>query len=421
MANDAYTHMKEAWGCDDNPFPQDGIRSEGSNQPVSDRVFETESREMAHKFIRGGLSGSLRMGFLWSQGPRGIDTGFGKTTLQQRMVSHINEDFGERILKDVGVSAPPKIAAVYTSLQNLNGIGLFPVLFQAAAKLAAPEPNGGRPVLDRARDLIAEKIGDSDPNAIKREIMRTRLTIAPTGSPLREELMQAFLTGDLGLGAEIIMVKDASRVRNGVHYLDFAVTVLAAAGIARLFVMIDQLEDLVGNRSVSAAKRSREVARIRDLLEVAPFGQHVSFTFTFHHSAASVLKDFWVQNRLPPFEVNDANQAAIVVLRGLQDSEQVTEILRVYLDDVRDTARQDILPFQPNVAPVLLDTSGGRVGILLQQAHELFNAAAQINLPSIDGDFARRFLAGQVSDRMRETGDSEPALPGGDVADMLLR
>src|SRR6202030_273169 len=102
------------------------------------------------------------------------------------------------------------------------------------------------------------------------------------------------------------------RIRNGLAYFDFAFTVAAAAGIPDVFVFVDQLEDLATNQTVTRAKRSREIGRLRDVIaEMEPFAGHVHFVFTFHVRAAEVLLDMWVQNRLPSFDPEDrANEGS---------------------------------------------------------------------------------------------------------------
>ena len=127
-----------------------------------------------------------------------------------------------------------------------------------------------------------------------------------------------------------------ARLRNGLHYLDFALAALAAAGVNHLYMMIDQLEDLATTRTITAAKRSREIGRIRDMLKGPPYANRVHFIFTFHHRAAQVLERFWVENRLPPFETSPSNVASVVVLRGLKDDTQVSDLLRVYLEEQRE-------------------------------------------------------------------------------------
>ena len=98
--------------------------------------------------------------------------------------------------------------------------------------------------------------------------------------------------------------------------MNFALIALGAAGVTKVFFMIDQLEDLATNKALAASKRRREIGRIRDLLETQPYASMLHQTFTFHATAAMALDSYWEQNRLPSFEDNPANQAAVTVLRG---------------------------------------------------------------------------------------------------------
>src|SRR5207244_8811672 len=201
--------------------------------------------------------------------------------------------------------------------------------------------------------------------------------------PLRSELVESFANGgSRHLKAELATVSPTARLRNGLQYLDFALAVLAAAGIDHLFLMIDQLEDLATNRSITAPKRSREIGRIRDLLESIPYATRLHMIFTFHNRAAQVLDRFWEENRLPSFEVSPSNTSAVVVLGGIKDAEQAKELLRVYLEAARtEPVEDDLLPFESGAVDVLREVSDGRPSVLLDQAHELLNAAAEQALP----------------------------------------
>ena len=57
--------------------------------------------------------------------------------------------------------------------------------------------------------------------------------------------------------------------------------VLAAAEVDHLYLFVDQLEDLAINKSITSAKRSREIGRIRDLLESEPYASRAHWIFTF--------------------------------------------------------------------------------------------------------------------------------------------
>jgi hypothetical protein len=318
----------------------------------------------------------------------------------QEMVKEINLDLGGATLEKAGAkkTAQPPIAAAFSNLNNLNATGLYPVLFNAVVDLSTPADAETEAVFDKARARIVAELGDEDATGIADRIRDAWADIGGTSGPLRNELVEAFASGgSKRLKAELSAVSPTARLRNGLQYLDFALAVLAAAGIDHLFLMIDQLEDLATNRSVTSPKRSREISRIRDLLESAPYATRLHMIFTFHNRAAQVLDRFWEENRLPPFEVAPSNTAAIVVLGGLKDTEQAKELVRVYLEDARaEPVDDDLLPFEAGAIEVLREVSDGRPGILLSRAYELLNAAAEQALPTISASFARQYFDGHA-------------------------
>ena len=421
MTVDSIDHMEEAWGLDSNPFPLAAIRDQ--DQPYSPDVFDEESREFRRKFIRGSVLGNVNIGFLWSQGAH-ADTGFGKTTLMKEITKEINRNLGVETLTNAGVRQEKQkpVTAAYSNLNNLDASGLYPVLFNAVIALARPSEEGVDAVFDQAKARIVEDLGTDDPSIITGHLRDTWLHICGTGAPLRPELVYAFASGDARQVLKVLNeVSPTARLRNGLHYLDFALGALAAAGIDHLYLMIDQLEDLATTRSITSAKRSREIGRIRDMLEVDPYVNRVHFIFTFHNRAAQVLERYWEENRLPPFEISPSNTASVVVLRGLKDDSQARDLLRVYLEKHRaPEVNDDLMPFEPDAISVLRGVSEGRVGILLNRAHELLNFAAEHGHPRITGELAQQFFKGglDASDAL------EPATDGSDesedIDDLLL-
>jgi hypothetical protein len=420
MKTDVFEHMEEAWKIERNPFPAEAIRIQNADQPYSEGVFPDETNEFRKKLVRGGVRGGQAIGFLWSQGAR-ADTGFGKTTLMQEITAEINKDLGATTLEKAGAKkASRPIAAAFSNLNNLNAAGLYPVLFNAVLDLATVRHSNTESVFEIARNRIIEELGNDDADGIAERVQDAWTEIGGTGGPLRSELVEAFAEGTKKLKAELSSVSPTARLRNGLQYLDFALAVLAAASIDHLFLMIDQLEDLATNRSVTAPKRSREIGRIRDLLESAPYATRLHMIFTFHNRAAQVLDRYWEENRLPPFEISPSNTSSVVVLGGIKDTEQAKELLRVYLENVRTEQLDDeILPFETGAVEVLRDISDGRPGILLSRARELLNAAAEQALPKISGAFARQYFEGQGSsadeDDRADTSGSED-----DIDDLLL-
>jgi hypothetical protein len=418
---DPLIHMEEAWKLDSNPLPKEAIRVLGQHdQPYSPDVFPDEAQEFRQKFARSMLLGSTKVGFLWSQGVN-HDTGFGKTTLMQAIRNEINVDLGLSTLEKSGLKADRirPIAAALTNLNTLQATGLYPVLFYAAVDLAASNGADGLSVMDLARKKITERIGADDPSEITENVRKAWLKIAPGGTPLRPELIEAFSVGGAsGVSRVLQQVSEATRLRGGLQYLDFVLAVLAAANIQRLILMVDQLEDLATNRAISSAKRSKEIGRIRDLLEQPPYATFVRLVFTFHNRAAGVLERFWEDNRLPRFEVTPDNMAAMVVLRGLHDDEKAAKLLGVYLQDSRtEEVEDEILPFDMDAVRVLRAVAEDRPGHFLGYSSRLLDYAALENAPRITGELARGFLKGEA-----DTADirSEMDVADDDVDDVLL-
>ena len=419
MAVDALDHMEEAWNLVGNPFPAEAVHAQDS--PYSPTVFDAEAQEFRRKLIRGSVSGNVNIGFLWSQGAQ-ADTGFGKTTLMREITKEINHDLGVDTLTKARIRTDRQvpIAAAYSNLNNLNASGLYPVLFNAVIDLTRTVPEG-TPVLDQAKARIVQDVGTDDPNHLYRCVTDTWLNICGTAPPLRPEMVRAFAdAGSQGLRAALGTVSATARLRSGLHYLDFALAALAAAGVHHLYLMIDQLEDLATTRTITAAKRSREIGRIRDMLEGPPYANRVHFVFTFHNSAARVLERFWEANRLPPFEIAPSNVASVVVLRGLRDDSQVSDLLRVYLEEQREgQIGDDLLPFDAGAITVLREVADGRVGILLNRAREILDYAAERGAPRITGEFAARFFAGAETSDL-EPGYEDSGSQDSDIDDLLL-
>jgi len=393
--------MAEAWGIDGNPFPSEAIHQ--GDEPFNPAVFPEENEQFFKRLVYGAMMDRRGFSFLWSKGANGEDTGFGKTTQMRYGARQINHDFGQTVLADAGMKkdriSKNLAVAAYTSLNTLSAVGIYPALFAATEYLADPKNGvGGRSVFGLLRDKILEINGleDDDEHGVRTAVLKARRTLGPTLAPLNEQLLAAFSSSDEDAIAESLAeVKDTTRVRSGLAYFDFAFTVAAAAGVPHFFVFVDQLEDLATTQTVTKAKRSREVGRLRDIIaETAPFVGRVRFLFTFHIRASYALSEMWSLNRLPSYDPEDAaNETSIVVLRGIQNVDQARELLVTYLNTRRAEGEEDDLsPFKENVLPVLMAKSGGRPGVFLQDAYKLFDRAAEQGLPTIDKQFAESFL-----------------------------
>ncbi len=415
MSTSPYQHMEETWGLEQNPFPHSAI-SGGWRDPYSSEVFPGEEAEFFAKTVRGALQGNRQIGFLWSRGPGG-DTGYGKTALMRESVRKINTDFGQQVEAATGMRDERivPIAAGFSAVNTMNRTGLYPVLFNAVVGMAQ---DANAPLL-RARDRICAEIGDDSPAKILAKLSETRLAIAPTSSALRPDMLDVFANAPDEVPGFLGRVSEASQIRSGLQYLDFAIVALAAAGVRKIFLMIDQLEDLATNRSLSAARRKREIGRIRDLMETEPYASRLHMTFTFHDTAGRLLAGVWEENRLPIYEATPSNQAAVVVLHGMQDDDQVEALLCAWLDAQRiDTSTPGgLVPFERDALTVLRSVSEGRPGILLNRANELFQAGAEVQKGMIDGKFAREYFEGMgLNTSSPVIAEDEPV---SDVVDLL--
>ena len=111
----------------------------------------------------------------------------------------------------------------------------------------------------------------------------------------------------------------------------------------------------------------------------------------------------------------------MVVLRGLKDDTQVSDLLGVYLEERREgKVEDDLLPFDAGAIRVLRDVSDGRVGILLSRARELFDFAAQQGAPRITGEMASKFFAGAAASDLKPGGDDDSRPQESDIDDLLL-
>jgi hypothetical protein len=422
LAVDPFSHMEEAWKLESNPFPAEAIRNLGTkSQPYSDEVFPQETQDFRRKFVRGMLLGSASIGFLWSEGQRN-DTGYGKTTLMQAVRNEVNSDMGATTLQKAGMKAERvrPIAAALANLNTLQATGLYPVLFQATVDLTLAPEGGQKAVFEAARERICSEIDNDDPAQIALEVQEAWLGIAPGGGPLRPDLVAAFAQGGAtATRIALSAVSDAMRLRAGIQFLDFSLAVLAAARVEALILMIDQLEDLATNKAIPSSKRSKEIGRIRDLLELPPYADRLKLVFTFHNRAAQVLERFWESNRLPRFENIPENASAVVALRGLPDDESAAKLLAVYLESARlEPIADELLPFEIEAVAALRQAAESRPGILLALAHKLIDHAANQGLPVISGDTARKFLSGDIDLPERDLSDFD--VDDQNVDDILL-
>jgi hypothetical protein len=402
-------HRMTAWGLKRNPLPTEAIGRDGF--PFSEEAFEDELNDFADKIVAAGLSPRRGLSFLYSHHPMGgEDTGFGKTVTMLQMRTDINEDLGESVLGEL-VDDEDRVAigAAYASFNTKERTAYYQVLVEATHDAATA---GDVPLLQRARERIVASHGGSRAE-IERALRDSQIELNVS---LRETTIRAFLDeGAAGVAADIATSSETIKQRSGLQWLHFLLVVLHAAEIHRLFLFVDQLEDLATNKAQSRAKRFREIGRIRDLLEDEPTRSMMHTTFTMHDTAAYELEEFWVSHRLPSYELRRANMGQIVLMQGLSDDLSAAKVLAAWLSTERDESftGPDHSPFQISAVRALREAAEARVGPFLVAACKVLDAAEAERLDEIDDGFVVEIL-GEEGPRDRDHDDEPPAIEADD-------
>jgi hypothetical protein len=401
--NDPLKHAREAWGQERNPYPAAAIAGENStDQPYDAQVLEKDREQFIEKLIvKAAVAPGREFGYLWSLGRRN-DTGYGKTRLMLETRKELNADLGEQIVKEYGAPKGTKLGAVWASMKTTGVSGIYPLLFNTIVDAATAPAEDQPSLIQQCWHAIAQGAGldpeDSDalsPEVLKR-VQVTRRKLFRGYPELRDDITEALSSCDLDNVVEKLEgVTQAGRTRNGLAYFEAFYTLVRAAGVDHLFVLVDQLEDLATAKNIPRSTRQREVGRFRDIFaETAGFRGNCHAIFTFHRRAAIALADFWVAERInPPFEPkHPIGRNACVVLSGLTSTRQVERLLTTYGDAVRQKPQGTAEPFDPSTFQLLLDRSEGRIGQLLPEACALWDRAAEAQLPSITADFVQENL-----------------------------
>jgi hypothetical protein len=400
---DPLKHAKETWGQERNPYPAAAIAGENcTDQPYDAQVLEKDREQFIEKLIvKAAVAPGREFGYLWSLGRRN-DTGYGKTRLMLETRNELNADLGEQIGKEFGLAKGTKLAAVWASMKTTGVSGIYPLLFNAIVDATTATTTDQPSLIQLCWQAIAQeaKIDPEDVDILSAEVRQrvhaTRRKLFRGYPELRDDITEALTSCDLDkVVEELEGVTQAGRTRNGLAYFEAFYTLVRAAGVEHLFVLIDQLEDLATAKNIPRSTRQREVGRFRDIFaETAGFRGHCHAIFTFHRRAALALEDFWLAERInPPFEPkHPIGRNACVVLSGLTSTKQVERLLATYADAVRQKPTGSAEPFEPSTFQLLLDRSEGRIGQLLPEACALWDRAAEEQLPSISVKFVQESL-----------------------------
>jgi hypothetical protein len=381
-------HRQRVFYLKRNPFPTEAIGND--ENPYSDDAFADEIEQIVDRVIVAGLSPRRQISFVYSHNQLGgEDTGFGKTVTMLKMRTAINEDLGMSILEGlVEEDEIFPIGAAYASFNTHQRTGYYPVLADAVEDAATA---GEKPLLEQVHERIADKHGDS-PDDIWEAIRGSQVAL---GVSLRPATLAAFCEdGAGGIAADITGTSPATMLRSGNQWLQFLLVAMHAAEISRLYLFIDQLEDLAMSKSQTRARRYREIGRIRDLLEDEPSRSMLHTTFTMHDTAADELEDFWIPHRLPSYHLRRANMGQIVLFEGLRDDHAAAEVIAAWMAPERTNgfSGDPHHPFELSAVRALRERSEGRVGQLLVDAAKVIDVAEIDRVATIDGDYVRELF-----------------------------
>lgn len=393
--------MKTKWRLTSNPFPPSGIVRHGGKDPkengllYDERVNQEKFTEAIEKFVLGATFSGLRFGFLWSRGVGGSDMearGFGKSALMQHLCGSLNQDFGRAAYLASGLDeedaneAP--ICGLLASFDTTQIRSLAAAMFDAAEYAVRFRTSDNEPTLaTRLRDRLVAIAGDDDPAILGRLVMdEYRGLRGRTLGPPDDRLIGALCDPDPRVAADYLgMVKPATRQRNGANYLATFLLFAASAGIERVLLCCDQLEDLASPRTAKA-KRELETERFRDVvLETLPMADMLAVVVTMHPRAALAIAQAWQLADLPSFEISSANEHQVVTLEPLHHRSEVDRLLEAYLNAARKDGgrRDDLSPMTAEAVDALFHRSNGRPRDILRKAHAIFERAAADNLDSI--------------------------------------
>ena len=127
-------------------------------------------------------------------------------------------------------------------------------------------------------------------------------------------------------------VTPQKRTRSGANFLATLLLFIKAAGIGKVMLFCDQLEDFASPQTPKKT-RSIEVERFRDfIVELLPMADMISVVVTMHPRALASIEEFWQLADLPSLRVDEANRHIVVVMPPLGTPDQAKRLLTAYLN-----------------------------------------------------------------------------------------
>ncbi|MEY9582713.1 hypothetical protein [Sinorhizobium fredii] len=398
----AVVWIRNQWGFERNPFPAEAIAVlGGSDDRENGRLFRPEVQieqfdEAIGKFVLGAIYNGQRFGALWSHSTI-LDPdsrGYGKSVLLQFLSCFLNEDFGKAAFKKIGMQESdaeenPVCALLASfdtaSTKNLNSLFFSAVEYAANFLLHDNDPT----LYERLYERFCANAGTDDTMTLTERCHDVyRALKGRTLGPPEEKFLAALCAGDSRTVQDYLNeITLQKRARSGANFLATMLLFIKAAGIGKVMLFCDQLEDFASPQTPKKT-RSIEVERFRDfIVELLPMADMVSIVVTMHPRALASIEESWQLADLPSLRVDEANRHIVVVMHPLGTLDQAKRLLVAYLDASRRggaTANGQLSPFTDDAVDELWSHSTKKPRDLLRKAHKVFTFAAEENLEKID-------------------------------------
>ena len=407
----AVAWIRTKWGLAHNPFPAEAIAVlGGSDDRENGRLFRPEVQteqfaEAIGKFVLGAIYNGQRFGALWSQSTVSDpdSRGYGKSVLLQYLSCFLNEDFGKAAFAKAGMEENDAdenpvcafLASFDTaSTKNLNSLFFSAVEYSVDFRIHDDEPT----LYERLYERLCTVAGTDDTMTLSESCHDAyRALKGRTLGPPDEKFLAALCAGEGRTVQDYLDgVTPQKRSRSGANFLATMLLFIKAAGIRKVMLFCDQLEDFASPQTPKKT-RSIEVERFRDfVVELLPMADMISVVVTMHPRALASIEEFWQLADLPSLRVDEANRHIVVVMPPLATPDQARGLLTAYLTAARrDPAAvgDTLAPFTEDAVDELWSHSTKKPRDLLKKAHKMITFAAEENLDTIDGDVVDTHLA----------------------------
>ena len=416
---------REEYRLRENPFSSDAIVKYGS-QDIKDNgsIYNPNVRpktmeEIKNRFIDAGLRGETKFGFLWSLGAIDYTRGFGKTSTMLYLANRINTDFGVSLMREMGYEEneirKKRAAAAYSSFSATKATSFNWVLFQAIQYM-----NDNNVLLDMygalcekaihklgvafsAADIMSGTCSIDDRLLVEQQVIEEvraqRVEVKGNTLPFNSGFMVdllGYMHDSSGTRQFLDSVSEYHRSRSGLLFFDVVVTMLRTAGLNRIFVFLDEIEEFV--RLGSRAKLIKEVLRFRDLaIETQPCGDSTVFVVTLHPSAGQVIAPYWREASLPSYDYTQPQNENRVVMLTELEKDQGLALIETYLNHPQfrlgaPPGQNNFHPFTQETASLVWEHSNRHPRRILRNCFSLLDKGAEQNIPIIDAHFIENNL-----------------------------